>query len=26
VVLNHPGSKSKYKNANEFLIDRLLEK
>lgn len=26
VVLNHPGSKSKYKNANEFLIDRLLNK
>ena len=26
VVLYHPGSKSKYKNANEFLIDRLLEK
>lgn len=26
VVLNHPGIKAKYKNANEFLIDRLLEK
>ncbi len=25
-VLNQPGRRSKYKNANEFLIDLLLEK